>query len=413
MQIKMYRPFIKVFYLLLVLVFIISCEEEKPKTGLKLGIWRGEITVQNNQIPFNFKIYKKNDSIRIDLINGEERLPIDEVYLINDTITFNLFIFDTEIKGKIDSTSITGFYTKKYTDDYTLPFKAYYNKPGRFDNVSSNGKFDGIWETVFKNNKGKETKAIGIFKTKNKILNGTFLTSSGDLRYLDGYTDKDTMYLYSFDGNHIFKFKSHKLNDSVMKGEFWSGKTGYKTFISKRNDTARLPDADKLTFLKDANDEINFTFKGLNGNPVSLGDEKYKGKVVILQIFGTWCPNCMDETRFYADWYRKNRYRGVEIIGLAYENKSDFDYAQSRIKIMIEKLHVDYDFVIAGTSEIKSVAKSLPMLDNVLSFPTSIIIDKKGKVRKIHVGFNGPATGKYYQEFKEEFNQFINELLKE
>jgi thiol-disulfide isomerase/thioredoxin len=406
---------LKVFYLFLVLVFISSCKEEKPKTGLKLGIWRGEITAQNNQIPFNFEIYKKNDSIHINLINGDEKLPIDEVYLIKDTISFNMFIFDSEINGKIDSTctSMNGFYTRKYAEDYSLPFKALYNKPGRVDNASSDGGFDGKWETVFKDSKGKESKAIGIFHTKDQILKGTFLTPTGDYRYLDGYTDKDTMFLYSFDGNQIFKFKAHKLNDSVMKGEFWSGKAGYKTFISKRNDTARLPDADKITFLKEGYDKIDFSFKNLDGKPVSLNNKKYKGKVVVLQIFGTWCPNCMDETRFLAGWYKKNRHRGVEIIGLAYENKEDFEYAKSRVEKMVKKLNIDYDFVIAGTSQIESVSQSLPMLDNVISFPTSIFIDKTGKVRKILAGFNGPATGKYYQEFTEDFNRYINVLLKE
>ncbi len=403
----------KVFYFFLVLVLMISCDKEIPNTGIKLGIWRGEITTQNNTIPFNFKIFKKNDSIRIDLINGDEMIPIDEVYLIKDTISFNMFIYDAEIKGKMDSTSIKGFYTKKYTDDYVLPFKARYNKPGRFDHLSSDSRFDGTWETVFKNSKGQETKAIGIFKAKDSILKGTFLTTTGDYRYLDGYTNRDTMYLYTFDGNHIFKFKAYKLNDSILKGEFWSGKSGYKTFISKRNDTAKLPDPNKLTYLKEGYDKIDFTFKDLDGNPVSLNNEKYKNKVVILQIFGTWCPNCMDETRFYSNWYKKNKHRGVEIIGLAYENKSDFDYARSRVKKMIKKLNVTYDFVIAGTSQIESVAGSLPMLDHVVSFPTTIFIDKKGKVRKIHTGFNGPATGKYYEEFKDEFDQIINELLQE
>ncbi len=403
----------KVLYFFLVLVFIYSCKEEKPKSGLKLGVWRGEITAQNNQIPFNFKIYKQNDSIRINLINGEEIIPIDEVYLIKDTISFNMFIFDSEIKGAVDSTSLNGFYKKNYIDNYSLPFKAQFNKPGRIDHASSNGQFDGTWETIFKSSNGRKTKAIGIFKTKDKILHGTFLTTTGDFRYLDGYTNRDTLFLYSFDGNHLFKFKAHKVNDSVLKGEFWSGKSGYKTFISKRNDTTKLPDPEKITYLKEGFDKIDFSFKDLEGKPVSLNDERYKGKVVILQIFGTWCPNCMDETRFYADWYKKNKDRGVEIIGLAYENKPDFEYAKSRVEKMVRKLHVDYDFVIAGTSQIESVSRSLPMLDNVISFPTSIIIDKTGKVRKIHTGFNGPATGKYYQEFTEDFNQFINQLLKE
>ena len=53
------------------------------------------------------------------------------------------------------------------------------------------------------------------------------------------------------------------------------------------------------------------------------------------------------------------------------------------------------------------------MLNHVLSYPTTIFIDKKGVVRKIHTGFNGPATGEKYTEFKTEFEGFVGELIDE
>jgi len=191
------------------------------------------------------------------------------------------------------------------------------------------------------------------------------------------------------------------------------GKTSYKTFISIKNDTVALPDANSLTYLKDGFDKVDFSFPDLNGNLLSPTDEKYKDKVVILQILGTWCPNCMDETRFLSDWYHKNQSKGVEIIGLAYEIKPEFEYARERVLSMKEKLNVPYDFVIAGTSSTKSASESLPMLNKVMSFPTSIIIDRKGKVRRIHTGFSGPATGVHYEEFVDDFNQFMKKLLDE
>ena len=174
-----------------------------------------------------------------------------------------------------------------------------------------------------------------------------------------------------------------------------------------------LPDANSLTYLKEGYDQIDFSFPDLDGKMTSLKDEKYKDKIVILQIFGTWCPNCMDETRFLSDWYHKNQAQGVEIIGLAYEIKPEFEYARDRVLTMKEKLDVPYDFLIAGTSSTKSASESLPMLNKVMSFPTSIIIDRKGKVRRIHTGFSGPATGVYYEEFVDDFNQFMQELINE
>jgi thiol-disulfide isomerase/thioredoxin len=151
----------------------------------------------------------------------------------------------------------------------------------------------------------------------------------------------------------------------------------------------------------------------VDGKKVSLQDEKYQNKVIILQLFGTWCPNCMDETKFLAPWYNENKDRGVEIIGLAYERKPDFDYASNRVKKMIDKWNVEYDLVIAGTDDKVKAGETLPMLNAVAAFPTTIFIGKDGRVKKIHTGFNGPGTGEYYHQFIEQFNQTVNELLNE
>ena len=409
--------YLRSIFLLFIAIIAFSCTKEKVTPVLETGTWRGELTAQNNQIPFNFDVLKKDNSFIINLINGDETLQIDNVIIKGDSVFFDMHIFDISIKAKIENTKLTGTYTKNYAENYNLPFIAAYGKHTRFDHDNSSDIFNGTWETKFYTKEGLESEAIGIFKTKKNLLRGTFLTTTGDYRFLDGYTKKDTMYLYSFDGNHIYKFRAYKENDSILKGEFWSGKTGYYTFSSKKNENAKLPDANTLTYLKDGYDKIEFTFPGLDGKPVSLSDKKYQNKVVILQIFGTWCPNCMDETKFYVPWYDKNKEKGVEIIGLAYENtkngKADFDYASARVQKMKEKLHVNYDMVIAGTSSSRAASESLPMLNKVMSFPTSIIIDKKGKVRRIHTGFSGPATGIYYEEFVTDFNSFMNELLNE
>ena len=146
---------------------------------------------------------------------------------------------------------------------------------------------------------------------------------------------------------------------------------------------------------------------------VSLDDPKYQDKVVIVQVLGTWCPNCMDETRFLAQWYKEHKDKDVAIIGLAYEKKDDFEYASKRVKQMAEKLDAGYDFLIAGTPDKESTSRTLPMLNHIMSFPTTIFIDKKGTVRKIHTGFYGPGTGEYYTEFVQEFNAFTRELMEE
>ena len=197
-----------------------------------------------------------------------------------------------------------------------------------------------------------------------------------------------------------------------LKGEFISpgGKVRLEAI---RNDTARLPDPYTLTYLKPGFEKLSFAFPALNGKTVSLQDEKYKGKVVIVTIGGTWCPNCIDEAAFLAPWYKKNKARGVEIINVSFERKDDFEFAKSRLTPFVKRFDIQYDVLFAGAADKKVVAEKFPELNTFLSFPTTFFIDKQGKVRKVHTGYTGPATGHYYEEFLDEFNDEVHELLKE
>lgn len=121
----------------------------------------------------------------------------------------------------------------------------------------------------------------------------------------------------------------------------------------------------------------------------------------------------MDKTRFMADWYRKNKEQDIAIIGLAFEQKDDVDYARRRVQRMIDRFDVGYDFLIACTSDKEAAARPLPMLNHVMSFPATLFIDKRGQVRKIQPGFSGPGTGKYYSRYVEEFNLLMKKLLNE
>jgi thiol-disulfide isomerase/thioredoxin len=273
--------------------------------------------------------------------------------------------------------------------------------------------FTGKYSVTF-TNASDTTPAIGIFSNKNgNIVEGTFLTPTGDYRFLEGNIIDGKLFLSTFDGNYAYLFTAEKTSDSTLIGNYWSGLSWHQTWTATLNRDASLPDADKMTYLKDGYEKIDFSFPDINGNLISPTDEKYKDKVLIIQLFGTWCPNCMDETRFLAPWYEENKDRGVEIIAIAYENKPEFDYASKRVEKVIDKMDVGYDFVLAGSRDKQEASKTLPMLNRVVAFPTTIFIGKDGKVKKIHTGFNGPSTGVYYEQFMQRFNETINELLNE
>ena len=158
---------------------------------------------------------------------------------------------------------------------------------------------------------------------------------------------------------------------------------------------------------------IDFEFPDAEGRPLSLKDERFKDKVVVVQIMGSWCPNCMDETRFLAPWYKQNRERGVEVVGLSFERSARLEDAAPLMRRMAERYEVSYAILHAGSSDKATAARSLPMLNHIMSFPTTIFIDRKGRVRQIHTGFSGPSTGVYYDTYVEEFNRFMDKLLAE
>ena len=411
--------------LLIVLAIVLgmaSCTTQKAE--LKSGIWRGVIAMQGQQLPFNFEVVSydtgalgsKNTSTgyKVYLKNAGEKLLLDEVSFSRDTVTMVLHIFDAELRAKVNGGELTGYYIKNFEKNYRLPFRATWGDDYRFAkaNPQANVDFTGKYSVTFSN--GQDTRvSVGIFRQNGNYVEGTFLNPSGDYRYLEGNVAGDKMWLSTFDGDHAYIFSGIRKNKTTLTGDYWSGKTRHETWVGVENENAALPDLESLTFLKKGYEKLEFSFPDLQGKKISPSDERYKNKVLILQLLGTWCPNCLDETRFLTDWYRHNKDRGVEILGLAYEHKDDFDYARGRVKKMKEKLGIDYDIVIAGTSDKTKASESLPGLNRVIAFPTTIFIGKDGKVKQIHMGFSGPGTGIYHDQYIERFNETVNELLSE
>ncbi len=397
------------FQLTVVFVFI-SCQ--KPTVELKTGNWRGVIALQGQKLPFNFEITKESEHYLVYLRNAEEKLLQDEISIIGDSVMITMLIFDIDLKAKINGDKLEGYYIKNYDPDFKLPFTATFGEDFRFvDSAKETMNFSGKYQLQFKSEK-ESYPAVGVINQNGNKVTGTFITPTGDYRYLQGNVVDNKLLLSTFDGNHAFLFTATFEGDS-LKGDFYSGKVSHEVFKGVKNENAVLPNAESLTFLKEGFDKVNFSFPDLDSKIIGPSDEKYKNKVLILQIFGTWCPNCMDETKYLSQWYQDNHDRGVEILGLAYERKDDFEYASSRVKKMKEKLHVPYDFVIAGTNDKEKASLTLPMLNKVIAFPTTIFIGKDGKVKHIRTGFEGPGTGIYYEQFKERFNQIVNELLAE
>jgi thiol-disulfide isomerase/thioredoxin len=341
---------------------------------------------------------------------------VDEIEYRNDSIFINMPVYEGYFALKMIDSVIQGNFIKESLDR-VLPFEAFYDKKTRFDDPKQPATFDvsGNWEAVFSQGvKGDEYVAKGIFKQKGTKVTGTFRTATGDYRYLEGVMDGDELKLSTFDGAHAFLFTA-TVSNNAMQGTFYSGNHFNEPFIAKRNEKFELPDENKLTFLKEGYESVSFKFPDSSGKMMSLKDERFKDKVVIVQIMGSWCPNCLDESKYYSQFYKENRDKDIEFVALAFEYAKTQEKAFKSIERLKDGVGINYPILLAqfGTSDKAQAQEKLPMLNHVLSYPTTIFIDKTGKVRKIHTGFNGPATGEKYVDFKKEFEGFVNGLLEE
>ena len=403
------------FYCFFVLFLtLLSCKKQESES-LREGMWLAQLEVMDKELlPFNFNFKKIESGYIIDVYNAGETVRVDEIEIHNDSIKIKMPAFEGYISGTFNDSVIKGKFIKESLNRI-VPFYAVFGDSIRFhSSANATVNVSGIWETKFSPDSEDEYLAKGIFSQHINKVSGTFRTNTGDYRYLEGIVDGDSLKLSTFDGAHAFLFNA-KVTDSSLTGTFYSGNHFKEPFIAFRNESFELADEESLTFLNEGYEEMQFSFPNTEDTLISLEDSRFKEKVVVVQIMGTWCPNCLDETKFLSDYVKTKKQDNFEVVALAFEYAKTKDLAFKGIERLKNRVGVPYPILLAQyASSSKSKAnEKLPMLNHVLSYPTTIFIDKKGKVRKIHTGFNGPATGQKYIDFKEEFDQYIELLLSE
>jgi len=398
---------------ILAAALVLTFGASQAQNKLKTGIWRGALRPGTpTELPFNFEVKDTAGKQQIAIINGAEHFRVPDVTLAGDSVFIKMPLFDSEFKLKLDEGKLAGKFIKHLglRDSYT-DFSAIPDAPYRFFRTPEKSAYNvsGRWSAIFGSGNSRDT-TVGEFKQVGSRVTGTFLTTTGDYRYLEGTVSGNQLYLSCFDGGHTFLFTATIKDDQTLT----DGKFGGDAWTAVKDANAKLPDAYSLTALKPGYKKLAFSFTDMSGNKVSLTDPKFKDKVVIVQFMGSWCPNCMDETAFLVNYYKKYHPKGVEIVGLAYERTTDFDKSKKTLTQLKNRFNIPYTLLITGyTNNKNETAKSLPMLANFVAFPTTVIIDKKGDVRKIHTGYSGPGTGEHYTEFVNEFDKLTEDLLAE
>src|SRR5690606_26825822 len=258
------------------------------------------------------------------------------IELKDDSVIIKTPMYETEIHAKLSSDGLTGTWNRNLPDRVqTMPFQAKPNTSHRFTENPKEAKTDitGRWSVLFLRANADTSLAIGNFHQNGNQLSGTFLTNYGDYRYLSGEVDGDTFYLSAYAGASPSLFIGKIANASIV-GNMYSGPSNHSKWEAKANENAALDDAYEMTRLKPEYNTLSFQFPDTEGQMVSLTDDRFNNKVVVIQFLGSWCPNCMDETAFLSPFYKKYKDKGLEIIGLAYERYTE----PARAKVAVKNL---------------------------------------------------------------------------
>jgi len=359
-------------------------------------------------------------------VTGGEELPFSSVEQDGSKVMLRFAWYDSEISARFEKGALIGEWRKTIPDgDSRLPFRASRDAGTRFSRAQpaegsrAEGAIalpsvNGAWAVEFQDEDGSEA-ARGKFHQQGNRVTGTFLTPTGDYRFLEGSYEEGLLRLSTFDGAHAFLFHARAKEDGSLEGDFWSRDSYHATWTARPVDEQAEPLPDAWQEVELTNDEgrLSFRFPDRSGEPVSLEDPRFANKVVLVNVFGTWCPNCNDEAPLLAQWHRKYRDQGLEIVGLAYEFSGDPARDGEMLNRFASRYGIEYPLLLAGVSDKSKAGETLPDLSAVRSYPTTIFVGRDGKVRRIHSGFSGPGTGDNYTELVGEFETLIEELLAE
>jgi peroxiredoxin len=390
-----------------------------PPPALRSGPWRGEIDHFGRALPFNFELDRDaSGRLTAYYVNGPERMVVEQIVEHDDgRVEFNFPSYSATLVATHEGGQMQGEIGLARRDGVQrFEFSAQHGPTHRFFETAAPAEIDvaGRWETTIRYpGLGFDQQAIALLEQQGSEVFGTFLTDVGDFRFLHGEVRGRSLYLSAFDGGSTQLWLAEMDAEGQLAGSFDSATYAAAEWVATANPEARLLDPASVTWLQEGVERFDFTFPDLDGNPVSLTDERFAGKVVIVVLAGSWCPSCHDEAAFMAPYFEEHRERGLEIVNLMFEYSPDFEDVRAQVEAFRDRYDIGYDMLFAGDSSRMTRGSLLPALNGIFAFPTTIFVDRTGEVRRIHTSFPGPATGIEHERYVREFRALVDLLLDE
>ena len=373
------------------------------------GSWRAALDIAGGPLPFVLQIGGSHGHWTGRLCNGAECQPISAIRPEGDSLVFELADYAASIAVVQRGDSLLGrYYNVGRRGPRTIPFRAARGAPSITRAPSG---LPGRWDAWFQSGFDATPRVLQIENTPGGV-EGTVISNSGDYGRFAGAMVGDTIRLGHFDGSFVYLLTA-RLDGDTLRGTFHAGLRSQTPFVAVRSTGQRHLTPPTEVTRADSTVRFSFAAPDLDGRLVSSSDARFRGKVILLDIFGTWCPTCHEAAPLLAELYRDFHSRGLEVVGLAFEVAGDSTIDAPQVRRYRDKFGLAFPLLLGGTSDVETVEALLPGLDGFTAFPTTIFLGRDGRVRRIHAGFYGAVTGSAHTALVAEFRREVERLLNE
>ncbi len=376
------------------------------------GLWDATITFNGKDIPFRLQIAGDGANLRGWLFNGDQKEVANAASFQNGSLVLNFDSYAAKLEAKLQDGALVGSYGPMLKKTY--PVTAHRHK-AEAASAATAPPIDGLWQVQVQSAKGEKAWRLIVQEKGASNVEAAILRVDGDTGALTGEYRDGKFTLSHFSGGRPSLMVMTPQSDGTLAIDM-TDLHGSSHLTATRPDVARaegLPaptDPDRHTSVKDAAEPFRFSFPDLNGKIVSSTDPQFQGKVVLVNITGSWCPNCHDEAPFLAELYRKYRSKGLEIVALSFEEDDQLK-DPTRLRAFIKEYGIEYTVLLGGTPDERDAKLTQPV--NLNSWPTTFFLGRDGRVRYVHAGFPGPASGPLYHQAVKEFYERVDTLLAE
>ena len=375
------------------------------------GLWDATIKVNGVEIPFRFEVNGDGTAIRGSFFNGAERMSSTSGRVEGAHLQLNWDYYAATLDATLRDGVLSGDYVRSGTagrSDYPFEARRHVELPAPTSGVP---QIAGIWLIPTKSSKGELAWQF-IVSQNGAEVSAAILRVDGDTGALTGRFRNGKFTLSHFSGVRPALLEVSALKDGTLE----LLQNGKEKMTALRPEDARakgLPqpsDPNKHTVVKDPGERFQWSYPDLSGHLVTDADPRFQGKVVLVNIAGSWCPNCHDEAPFLVELYKKYHPAGLEIVGLSFE-EADQLKDPIRLRAFIKRYGITYTVLLGGEpSEAKG---KLTQAVNWNAWPTTFFIGRDGRVRKVHAGFASSASGDLHRQAKAEFTAEVESLLNE